>query len=73
MWPVRQAGQLLVGIFLIYAAPGRARAEAKSLFEAMQPSTCRQQCRLGGILAIILAKLGVTAVELSSKGENDLT
>jgi transposase len=50
--------------------------EAKSLFEAMQPSNRRQQCgprRLGEILPAILAKLGVTAVELNSKGENDLT
>jgi hypothetical protein len=50
--------------------------EAKSLFEAMQPSSRRQQCgprRLGEILPVVLAKLGVTAVELSSKGENDLT
>jgi len=50
--------------------------EAKRLFEAMQPSNHRQQCgprRLGEILPVVLAKLGVTAVELSSKGENDLT
>jgi len=50
--------------------------EAKSLFEAMQPSNRRQQCgprRLGEILPVVLAKLGVTAVELSLKGENDLT
>ena len=50
--------------------------EAKSLFEAMQPSSRRQQCgprRLGEILPAVLAKLGVTAVELKSKGENDLT
>ena len=50
--------------------------EAKSLFEAMQPSNRRQQCgprRLGEILPALLAKLGVTAVELKSKGENDLT
>ena len=50
--------------------------EAKSLFEAMQPSTRRQQTglrRLGQILPVVLAKLGVTAVELNSKGENDLT
>jgi transposase len=51
-------------------------SEAKSLFEAMQPSTRRQQCgprRLGEILPVVLAKLGVTAVELKLKGENDLT
>lgn len=50
--------------------------EAKSLFEAMQPSTRRQQFgprRLGEILPVVLAKLGVTTVELNSKGENDLT
>ena len=50
--------------------------EAKSLFEAMQPNTRRQQSglrRLGEILPVVLAKLGVTAVELNSKGENDLT
>ena len=50
--------------------------EAQSLFEAMQPSTRRQQTglrRLGEILPGVLAKLGVTAVELNSKGENDLT
>ena len=50
--------------------------EAKSLFEAMQPSNRRQQCgprRLGEILPEVLAKLGVTTVELQSKGENDLT
>ena len=50
--------------------------EAKSLFEALQPSTRRQQTglrRLGEILPGVLAKLGVTAVELNSKGENDLT
>jgi transposase len=50
--------------------------EAKSLFEAMQPSPRRVQCglrRLGEILPAVLAKLGVTAVELSPKGENDLT
>ena len=45
-------------------------------FEAMQPTTRRQQTglrRLGEILPVVLAKLGVTAVELSTKGENDLT
>ena len=50
--------------------------EAKRLFEAMQPSNHRQQCgprRLGEILPVVLAKRGVTAVELSSMGENDLT
>jgi hypothetical protein len=50
--------------------------EAKSLFEAMQPSTRRQQCgprRLGEIVPLVLAKLGVIAVELNSRGENDLT
>ena len=50
--------------------------EAKSLFGAMQPSSSRQRngpCRLGEILPAVLAKLGVSAVELSSKGENDLT
>ena len=50
--------------------------EAKSLFEAMQPTTHRPQSglrRLGEILPVLLAKLGVTAVELNSKGENDLT
>ncbi len=50
--------------------------EAKSLFEAMQPSSHRAPCglrRLGEILPAVLAKLGVTAVELSAKGENDLT
>jgi hypothetical protein len=50
--------------------------EAKSLFDAMQPSSSRQRSgprRLGEILPAVLAKLGVTAVELSSKGENDLT
>jgi len=50
--------------------------EARSLFEAMQPTTRRQQTglrRLGEILPVVLAKLGVTAVELSTKGENDLT
>jgi transposase len=50
--------------------------EAKSLFEAMQPSNRRQQSgprRLGEILPEVLAKLGVTTVELQSKGENDLT
>jgi transposase len=50
--------------------------EAKSLFEAMQPSNHRQQRgprRLGEILPVVLAKLGVTAVELSSKRANDLT
>jgi len=50
--------------------------EAKSLFEAMQPSSRRQPCglrRLGEILPAVLAKLEVTAVELRSKGENDLT
>ena len=56
--------------------PQRACARAKSLFEAMQPSNRRQQCgprRLGEILPEVLAKLGVTAVELNSKGENDRT
>ena len=36
--------------------------EAKRLFEAMQPSTRRQRCgprRLGEILPVVLAKLGV--------------
>ena len=50
--------------------------EAKSLFDAMQPRNRRQQTglrRLGEILPGVLAKVGVTAVELSSKGENDLT
>jgi hypothetical protein len=50
--------------------------EAKSLYEELQPSNSRQQCgprRLGEILPVVLAKLGVTAVELSLKGENDLT
>jgi hypothetical protein len=50
--------------------------EAKSLFEAMQPSTRRVQCgprRLGEILPAVLAKQGVTAVESQAKGENDLT
>ena len=50
--------------------------EAKSLFEAMQPSHRRHQSgprRMGEILPAILAKLGVTAVQLQSKGENDLT
>jgi transposase len=50
--------------------------EAKSLFEELQPSPRRQQCgprRLGEILPVVLAKLGVTAVELNLKGENDLT
>jgi hypothetical protein len=50
--------------------------EAKSLFDAMQPSNRRHQTglrRLGAILPGVLAKVGVTAVELSSKGENDLT
>jgi transposase len=50
--------------------------EARSLFEAMQPTARRQQTglrRLGEILPVVLAKLGVTAVELSTKGENDLT
>ena len=50
--------------------------EAKSLYEALQPTTNRQQCgprRLGEILPVVLAKLGVTPVDLNSKGENDLT
>jgi len=50
--------------------------EAKSLSEELQPSTRRQPSgprRLGEILPVVLAKLGVTAVELSLKGENDLT
>ena len=50
--------------------------EAKSLFEAMQPTSRRQQTglrRLGEILPGVLAKLGVTVVELNPKGENDLT
>jgi len=50
--------------------------EAKSLYEELQPSNRRQQSgprRLGEILPVVLAKLGVTAVELSLKGENDLT
>ena len=50
--------------------------EAKSLFEALQPTSRRQQTglrRLGEILPAVLAKLGVTAVELNAKGENDLT
>jgi hypothetical protein len=45
--------------------------EAKRLFEAMQPSTRRQRCgprRLGEILPVVLAKLGVNAVDLSLKG-----
>jgi hypothetical protein len=44
--------------------------------EALQPRSRRQQTglrRLGEILPGVLAKLGVTAVELNSKGENDLT
>ena len=51
-------------------------SEAKSLSEELQPSNSRQRCgprRLGEILPVVLAKLGVTAVELSPKGENDLT
>ena len=50
--------------------------EAKSLDEELQPSTRRQPCgprRLGEILPAVLAKLGVTTVELKPKGENDLT
>jgi transposase len=50
--------------------------EAKSLFDTMQPHSSRQRSgprRIGEILPAVLAKLGVTAVELSSKGENDLT
>lgn len=50
--------------------------EAKSLCEELQPSNRRQQSgprRLGEILPVVLAKLGVTAVELSLKGENDRT
>jgi transposase len=50
--------------------------EAKSLFEAMQPSPRRVPSglrRLGEILPEVLAKLGVNPVELSAKGENDLT
>ena len=50
--------------------------EAKSLYEELQPSNNRQQCgprRLGEILPVILAKLGVNPVDLSMKGENDLT
>ena len=50
--------------------------EAKSLYEAMQPSDRRPQCgprRLGEILPVVLAKLGVNPVDLSLKGENDLT
>jgi transposase len=50
--------------------------EAKSLFEELQPSPRREQRgprRLGEILPAVLAKLGVTAVELKAKGENDLT
>jgi transposase len=50
--------------------------EAKSLSEELQPSNRRQQCgprRLGEILPVVLAKLGVNAVDLSVKGENDLT
>jgi hypothetical protein len=50
--------------------------EAKSLDEELQPSTRRQPCgprRLGEILPVVLAKLGVNPVDLSLKGENDLT
>ena len=50
--------------------------EAKSLSEELQPSNNRQQCgprRLGEILPVVLAKLGVNPVDLSMKGENDLT
>ena len=50
--------------------------EARSLFEAMQPSHRRQPSgprRLGEILPGVVAKLGVTAVELNTKGENDPT
>jgi len=50
--------------------------EAKSLFEELQPSPRREQCgprRLREILPVVLAKLGVTGVELNLKGENDLT
>src|SRR5271157_3933237 len=42
--------------------------EAKSLDEELQPSTRRQPCgprRLGEILPVVLAKLGVNAVDLS--------
>jgi hypothetical protein len=50
--------------------------EAKSLYKELQPSNNRQQCgplRLGEILPVVLAKLGVNPVDLSMKGENDLT
>ena len=50
--------------------------EAKSLYEELQPSPRRERCgprRLGEILPVVLAKLGVNAVDLSVKGENDLT
>ncbi len=50
--------------------------EAKRLYEELQPSNRRQQSgprRLGEILPVVLAKLGVNAVDLSLKGENDLT
>ncbi len=51
-------------------------SEAKSLYEELQPSPRREQCgprRLGEILPVVLAKLGVNPVDLSVKGENDLT
>jgi transposase len=51
-------------------------SEARSLSEALQPSTSRQRPgprALGDILPVLLAKLGVTAVQLQSKGESDLT
>ena len=51
-------------------------SETKSLYEELQPSPRREQCgprRLGEILPVVLAKLGVNPVDLSVKGENDLT
>ena len=51
-------------------------SEARSLYEELQPSNSRPQCgprRLGEILPVVLAKLGVNPVDLSVKGENDLT
>ncbi len=50
--------------------------EAKSLDEELQPSNRRQPCgprRLGEILPVVLAKLGLNPVDLSMNGENDLT
>ena len=46
-------------------------AEAKSLYEELQPSNNRQPCgprRLGEILPVVLAKLGVNPVDLSARG-----